>query len=283
MKKITKELVFLTESMPVQIQDNTFYGDQYYLEHSHDYFELFIILEGTMRHRYNGEVQNLPAGTLCLLRPEDQHSVMSAVSSQKLQIINIVFTDKIFNQTVLFINQEFKLACDNKDFFQALNLSQEERQLLETKINILKGAAFPALKISLFKSFLQDVLLLISQRNFSDQRAVPEWLSQAREKMRQKENFLRGLDYFIEVSGKTQEHLTRTMKRYYNETPQAYLIHLRIEEAARLLRNTQLSLEEIMYKTAFQNMSYFRRCFKRYYGDPPRRYLKKSQQIFVPR
>ena len=283
MKKITKELVFLTESMPVQIQDNTFYGDQYYLEHSHDYFELFIILEGIMRHRYNGEIQNLPAGTLCLLRPEDQHSVMSAVSSEKLQIINIVFTEKIFNQTVLFINQEFKLACDDKDFFQALNLSQEERQLLENKINILKKAAFPALKISLFKSFLQDVLLLISQRNFSDQRAVPEWLSQAREKMRQKENFLRGLDYFIEVSGKTQEHLTRTMKRYYNETPQSYLIHLRIEEAARLLRNTQLSLEKIMYKTAFQNMSYFRRCFKRYYGDPPRRYLKKSQQIFVPR
>jgi len=137
-----------------------------------------------MRHRYNGEIQNLPAGTLCLLRPEDQHSVMSAVSSKKLQIINIVFTEKIFNQSVLFINQEFKLACDDKDFFQALSLSQEERQLLETKINILKKAAFPALKISLFKSFLQDVLLLISQRNFSDQRAVPEWLSQAREKMR---------------------------------------------------------------------------------------------------
>lgn len=283
MKKITKELVFLTESMPVQVQDSTFYGDQYYLEHSHDYFELFIILEGIMRHRFNGKTQNLSAGTLCLLRPDDQHSVMSAVSSEKLHIINIVFTEKIFNQSVLFINQEFKLACDDKDFFQALNLTLEERHLLETKISLLKGAVFPALKISLFKSFLQDVLLLISQRNFSDQRAVPEWLSQAREKMWQKENFLRGLEYFVETSGKTQEHLTRTMKRYYNETPQAYLIHLRIEEAARLLRNTQLSLEEIMYKTAFQNMSYFRRCFKRYYGDPPRRYLKKAQQIFVPR
>jgi len=283
MEKITKELVHLTDSMPVQLQDNTFYGDQYYLEHSHDYFEIFIILKGLMRHRLNDEIQNLPAGTLCLIRPDDKHSVSSAVSSEELHIINIVFTEKVFNQSVLFVNQEFKLECDNKDFFAPLSLTNDERVLLENKIAILKKAMFPALKISLFKSFLQDVLLLISQRNFSGQRAVPEWLSRAREKMRRKENFLRGLEYFIEISGKTQEHLTRTMKRYYKETPQAYLIHLRIEEAARLLRNTQLSLEEIMYRTDFQNMSYFRRCFKRYYGDPPRRYLKKSRQIFVPR
>jgi len=283
MRKITKELVRLTNTMPVQLQDNTFYGDQYYLEHSHDYFEIFIILEGVMRHRLNNETQNLPAGTLCLIRPEDKHSVSSAVSSKELHIINIVFTEKVFNQSVLFINQEFKPACDDKDFFQPLILTAEERLLLETKIDILKKASFPGLKIALFKSFLQDVLLLISQRNFSDQRAEPQWLKQARKKIREKGNFLRGLHYFVEISGKTQEHLTRTMKRYYNETPQAYLIHLRIEEAARLLRNTQHSLEEIMFETAFQNMSYFRRCFKRYYGDPPRRYLKKSKQIFVPR
>lgn len=283
MIKITKKLVFLTDSMPVQLQDNTFYGDQYYLEHTHDYFEIFIILEGVMRHRLNDEIQNLPPGTLCLIRPEDKHSVSSAVSAEELHIINIVFNEEIFNQSVLFINQEFKLECDDKDFFQPLKLNQQERLLFENKIDILKNAAFPGLKIALFKSFLQDVLLLISQRNFSARRAVPEWLRKARDKMRKKENFLRDLEYFVEISGKTQEHLTRTMKRYYKETPQAYLIHLRIEEAARLLRNTQFSLEEIMYKTAFQNMSYFRRCFKRYYGDPPKRYLKKSQQIFVPR
>jgi transcriptional regulator GlxA family with amidase domain len=131
-----------------------------------------------------------------------------------------------------------------------------------------------------FKSLLQDVLAILLKHNRHDPEATPEWLKFSVEEMRKQENFRVGLRKFLELAGKSQEHLTRSMQLYYNTSPQKYITGLRISEAARLLRNTRMDISKIMYETGFNNTSYFRRCFKQKYGMPPVKYLKKSQQFF---
>lgn len=287
MVKITKKLVFLDVAPPAQVQDNTFWGDQYYLEHSHEYYECFVILEGEMRHNLNGKVEILPSGTVCLLRPDDTHSVCSAHRDQELHLVNIVFIKEVFSQIVLSLSHEFSTNYLKDDYFTPLTLSGPERIILESKVELLKGhetgQKLSPVKIAMVKSLLIDVLISLHKRNLSEQHSAPEWLQMLRKKIRECNNFTRDLKYQVELSGKTQEHLTRAMKRFYNETPQAFLIRLRVNEAARLLRNSKLSLEDIMSKTAFQNMSYFRRCFKEYYGMPPRRYQRRSKQLYMPK
>ena len=59
-------------------------------------------------------------------------------------------------------------------------------------------------------------------------------------------------------------------------TPIDYLIKIRIEYAARLLRSSSLSVMEIAEKTGFVDSNYFTKQFRKIMGNSPRTY-RKSQ------
>ena len=75
-----------------------------------------------------------------------------------------------------------------------------------------------------------------------------------------------------EEEGVTPEHLCRSFKRAYGDTPVAYLVKLRLTHARRLLLSTDLSVNEIRDCCGFLSSSYFYTAFKRREGMAPGRY-----------
>jgi AraC-like DNA-binding protein/ligand-binding sensor protein len=55
-----------------------------------------------------------------------------------------------------------------------------------------------------------------------------------------------------------------------------YLSHVRLEEAKRLLRETDLPIKEIVPRIGFEEYNYFNRAFKRLAGVPPARYRRTA-------
>jgi AraC-like DNA-binding protein len=74
------------------------------------------------------------------------------------------------------------------------------------------------------------------------------------------------------ISGMSKAQFTRQFKRVTGVTFVAYLTHIRLSEAARLLRHTEDSIAEIAARTGFSDQSYFDRCFKREFKQTPRRF-----------
>ena len=68
----------------------------------------------------------------------------------------------------------------------------------------------------------------------------------------------------------TKEAFCRFFKLRTRKTFTDYLLHLRINEAQKLLQETDLSISEIAYRVGFENLSYFNRSFKRISGKTPR-------------
>ncbi|RYY57391.1 MAG: hybrid sensor histidine kinase/response regulator [Chitinophagaceae bacterium] len=66
--------------------------------------------------------------------------------------------------------------------------------------------------------------------------------------------------------------LYRRLKTMTGMTPGEFIKHIRLKEAANLLRNTGLSVNEIFYQTGFNNQSYFFREFKKKYQQAPGEY-----------
>lgn len=56
------------ENALVQITNK---GDRYY--HSHNFYELFYITNGTIKHSLNNEIDELSTGDVIFLRPGDIH------------------------------------------------------------------------------------------------------------------------------------------------------------------------------------------------------------------
>ena len=58
-------------------------------------------------------------------------------------------------------------------------------------------------------------------------------------------------------------------------TPTELIRHIRLKEAAALLRSTDLTVSEIFYRTGFNNKTYFFREFKKMLGSSPNDYRHK--------
>lgn len=72
------------------------------------------------------------------------------------------------------------------------------------------------------------------------------------------------------------EHFTRHFKRVYDTTPHQFLIAVRIAEAERLLKSTNLSVSEICNRVGFDSLSSFSGLFAKKTGKSPRAYRSST-------
>ena len=71
------------------------------------------------------------------------------------------------------------------------------------------------------------------------------------------------------------KHMAAVFKKGVGETMMAYHQRLRMEEGARLLRETLLPVGEIGERLGFGDQLYFSRCFRAYAGVSPSRYRRE--------
>ena len=77
---------------------------------------------------------------------------------------------------------------------------------------------------------------------------------------------------YMQVSVRT---LYRRFKEMDLESPKDYIKEYRINLAAKLLRTTSLTVQEIMYKTGFANRSHFYKEFSKHFQVTPKDYRNK--------
>ena len=78
-----------------------------------------------------------------------------------------------------------------------------------------------------------------------------------------------------ESVGIGQKLLYRKIKQVTGMTPVEYIRHIRLEKAARLLKEGRFSVSEVMYMVGFTKSGYFSKCFQEAYGMTPSAYIKQ--------
>ena len=68
------------------------------------------------------------------------------------------------------------------------------------------------------------------------------------------------------------QRLTRVLKLSTGFSPYAYVTHLRIERARRLLKNPTLTIAEVAFQLAFASQSHFTAVFRRFVKVTPKAY-----------
>ena len=68
----------------------------------------------------------------------------------------------------------------------------------------------------------------------------------------------------------------RKVKAATGKTVNQYIRELRLEKAAKLLKKTDLTADEIAYQVGFNSASYFNKTFSKYYGIAPGEYKTRS-------
>lgn len=255
------------------MQTSVFRSGEFFPEHCHDFHEFFLVADGVLEHTLNGKVSLLPAGSVQLILPGDTHIVACAKGSPEVRIYNCNVNSEEMLKVLYFSSAGYDFPLD--DCVQTAKMAPDHhwRHLLDLAWETcgMRDDGTP-LKNSLLRLLTQEVVTVLMSRSFREKAAPPQWLAESVEEMKKKNNYAEGLPRLISLSGRTQEHLCRSMKKYYGISPQEYVISLRLEDAASQLLHTGREVSTIAFDVGFHNLSYFRRCFLRRYGTTPLKY-----------
>ena len=236
--------------------------------HTHDYFEIFIVLNDFITHYINGNKYELYKNTLVFIRPEDAHYFATNGSGS---FLNIAFSSKIFS----LIDNLLEI-----DDYSPCIIPHGTANDIVNDINAISASISEKSEISRnLKRIIVNILSLFGHN--TEKNNHPQWFAELLNKINQPENFTQGLALIYEFSGKSHEHTTRSFRKYLNMTPTEYLNNLKLNFAKNLLITSDISVTDVCFSSGFNDTSYFYIQFKKHYNCSPKDYRLKHRTNIV--
>lgn len=243
--------------------------------HTHTFFEFFFVLKGKGIHQINGQTTLLSEGSFVLIRPNDVHGY-AFLNQYDMELINITFQISQFEKICRLLDvpqSRFLLP----ELCPQLELTGTDFEDVQEKLMML-GAMEPGARrkqclLSVLPWFLYH---FISGTSDTESTPLPGWLSDLIRQMEQPENFIEGLPRLIRLANLSQEHLTRSFRRYLHMSPTEFINLRRMEYAASLLLENRMEIIDVCQECGFRNLSYFYRTFQKQYGCSPGKFQEQN-------
>ncbi len=247
---------------------------EYFRPHCHNYFELCLMINGKCKHMINNTIQLLSEGYLLLIRDFDIHDY-AGTGDNEFQFLNLSFEIDTLRGAFDYLGDGFNYgALLTAEYSPCVILSQHEKMKLFYSLMELNSIKDSRLAKTQMRALLLNIFIKYFQKYSEKESDIPLWLEILYEKMKKPENFIHGSERMLELSGKTREHLSRSMQKYYNITPTAYINELKLNYAINLMYSSNLSITDICYECGFSNISWFYKLFEREYGISPAKFKR---------
>lgn len=246
--------------------------------HSHEYYEVFLVTEGSATHYVNKSTFSIKKGNLVFVRKNDLHGFID--TSPNFRHINFSFSENSLDSFVSFIGNGFNMnELIESKYSPMILLTKQDTNNLNFRMSELFVANHATYNMQELKSKARYLIAYIFINYFSNtvstHSEIPFWLEHTHDAMKLPKNFIAGHDRMVEISGRSPEHLSRNFKKYYNVTPINYILELRLNHAAALLSSSTLSVTEICYECGFNSLAWFYEVFTKQFGITPKKYRKK--------
>lgn len=249
-------------------------------EHTHDYVEIVYMCRGETVHRVNGQEIVLRSGELLLLGQHARQSI--APAGEQDVAVNFIVRPEFFSGTLPYLGEEetplrrFILSCLRGEN-EAGCLHFRVAGLLPVQ-NLIENMLYTLADETPNKRGILQMtmgLLFVQLLNHSEalqfqtqvQNAVVTVLRYVEEHYRDGSLGEIASELHYELSSLSRLIRQKT-GRNYTELVQ----EKRLSQAAWLLRNTDMGVEEISLFVGYENSSYFHRLFSARFALSPRQY-----------
>ena len=89
------------------------------------------------------------------------------------------------------------------------------------------------------------------------------------------------LNKLAEISGFSRWHFHRIFAEFLGEPVGTFIVRMRVETAARLLRYTEIPVKEIAYKVGYDVPSSLSKVFRQFYGISPNEYRNNKDYVIM--
>lgn len=273
------------DAMPVDIEMEYFliYSvKNTYGKHCHDFYEIFLVIEGSLIHCINDRRIQLIAGDLVFIRPSDVH-YYEKLGDADGKFINLSFLEKpimdMFSYLGDGVPMDWLLSAEMPPSVHLLKADMEYIHTRLDRLNTIPSQNKTHIKAELRSSLADIFCRYFINSDIKHEKYIPEWLQELCFIMKRKENFSNGLNILIKLSGRNHSYLCRIFNQYFSVTPTKFINDLRLNYVENLLLNTDMEILLISMEAGFENLGHFYKLFKLRNNISPNAFRKKFQQI----
>lgn len=245
--------------------------------HKHDYAEVFWIKSGNGLHLVNGKKILLKKGTLCMIRPNDNHTFKLGKNQDSIVITNIAFCKDSLNH---FKERYFP---DSNSYFWSNEKLPFCIQLEPDHLNELSAMTdrlFSQPRDYIHLDYIMIKVFRLINAIETEPLHIPHWLAFALDNFNTPEKFNEGIQGFVALTNRSVDHVNRVLQKHLQQTLTETVMKIRLQYASKQLIMTNSSIKSICFDCGFYSVCYFYRIFKKYTGHTPVEYRKKNHKIF---
>lgn len=256
--------------------------------HSHSFFEIVCVLNGSCENHFASQTLHMETGDICIVSPQTVHAV-SAFSDDCI-LYNLMIRSATFEQAFLnslpqrgilfdfFTHALYAPGSETYIYFkterdpQVLELIQEiidefhaQGQYYDVLLNSLLTNFF----IKLLRRHEKNVLVPNPTGNKDENNIIfiLRYLTEHYDTITLKE-----LSQFFNYS---ERQMARILSEYTGKSFTHLIQNIKLNKACDLLKNPELSIQDIVDKVGYSNTNYFYRLFKEQYQITPAQYRQK--------
>ena len=243
--------------------------------HFHNYSEIFFIQKGNCVCNINGQKITITENNILFTRPDiDTHCIES--HSENFEMIQLMFDRKSY----FFLKNRYKgngitkVWKGNNDDFQ--HIYAINHMWFESNFNRLLTADGSLFELERFLINLLDNI-----ENSQTQKIFykNDWLDFALNEIKKPENFKHGVQGFVKLCNKSQEHIERRIKRKTGQTISQVVNRARMLWASYMLVFTNYDIQDISQDCGFTSLGHFYKVFKTSFTESPYKYRKLKRNL----
>ena len=257
--------------------------------HTHDFIEIVYICNGTGTHRINNVSYQVKKGDILFINYKQTHSINPDECG--MSFYNLMLRPELFGSALVNSENAFELLSLTafEDFANSVDKENPFVSLNDT--NMARMDALFAMLYDEYRSvrlgrntMINSIVVVILLFIF---RAMSRGLSKDHKLFGSVTDDILGyieshchekltLQDLAERCFYTPSYFSRLFKDTYSLTLTEYITKARIEKSVELLKNPQLSVDEICYQVGFTDKTRFYKYFREQMGTTPAEYRKKN-------
>ena len=257
----------------LNVASSRYGGDWHSVPHTHNYTELFYIVDGKGQFLIEDQAFPVNVNNLVIINPNVTHTEDS-LNAQPLEYI-VLGIDGVELATTQNSNGEFCIL----DHFESVEIAGCLRNILREMEQ--KNTGYE----DICQAYMEILIIRLMRSTSLAVPAEPQLASGNRQCAAVKRyidlHFKEALtlEQLAEDAHMNKYYLSHAFKREYGVSPINYMISRRIEESKYLLAETDLSMSQIAQLLGFSSLSYFSQTFRRTQSVSPMEYRQNVKNI----